>query len=152
MILQQLYILVLLALTTPSTFGHRPFSPLLPRGGSITTTTEEQDEQQEHTRKQTIESYNKLLKYRSEQQLLYQLRATYLSELLASRGLPLPTVLGVGTVDGERPAEKVDWDCALSTVDDPKVCWLYSWICVIVLIVDILSVYIITTCVFMITS
>ena len=40
--------------------------------------------------------------------------------------MPLPTVGGVSTVDGDKPAEKVDWDCALSTVDDPKVGFFFS--------------------------
>jgi hypothetical protein len=129
MILHQFYILILLlALTHPSSsHKHALLSPsLLPRGGSsITppqTTNQQQQLDDQQDLEQKIESYNKLLKYRSDQQLLYQLRSTYLSELLASRGLPLPTVLGVSTVDGERPAERVNWDCALSTVDDPKVC------------------------------
>ena len=73
------------------------------------------------TRTKQLDGYNKLLKYRSDQQLLYQLRSTYLSELLAQRGVPLPTVTSVGTVEGEKPPEKVDWDCALSTANDPKV-------------------------------
>lgn len=55
-----------------------------------------------------------------------------MSELLAGRGVPLPTVGGVSAVDGEKPAEKVDWDCALSTVDDPKVSFFFS-------IVDVVS-------------
>eukprot|EP00956_Cyclotella_meneghiniana_P012172 scaffold17271_cov69-Cyclotella_meneghiniana.AAC.11 len=78
------------------------------------------------TRTKQLDGYNKLLKYRSDQQLLYQLRSTYLSELLAQRGVPLPTVTSVGTVEGEKPPEKVDWDCALSTANDPKTC-LYSF-------------------------
>ncbi|KAL3784779.1 hypothetical protein ACHAWO_006425 [Cyclotella atomus] len=133
MILHQFYILILLLALTPPSSSHKHalLSPsLLPRGGSsITppqTTNQQQQLDDQEGLEQKIESYNKLLKYRSDQQLLYQLRSTYLSELLASRGLPLPTVLGVSTVDGERPAERVNWDCALSTVDDPKTC-LYSF-------------------------
>lgn len=132
MLLHQLYLLALLALT-PLTSGHprqpftaRPSSSLLiPRGGASDNDTE--NEEENSNQQIAIAGYTKLLKYRSDQQLLYQLRATYLSELLASRGVPLPTVVGVSTVEGERPAEKVDWDCALSTVDDPKVRSYFSF-------------------------
>ncbi|KAL7478110.1 hypothetical protein ACHAW6_003891 [Cyclotella cf. meneghiniana] len=92
------------------------------RGGSSDPLTVDEDE--EH--KKTLEGYAKLVKYRSEQQLLYQVRATYLSEMLAARGVPMPTVVGVATVEGNKPPEKVDWDCAMSTLEDPKSC-LYSF-------------------------
>lgn len=58
--------------------------------------------------------------------MLYQLRSTYLTEMLAARGVPLPTIMSVSTADGEKPPGKVDWDCAMSTDDDPKSC-LYSF-------------------------
>jgi hypothetical protein len=119
-LLQQFYLVIMLTLA-PLITSHQPLFPspsrTIPRGGSeepIASSSEEE-------RNAILQSYNKLLKYRSDQQLLYQLRSTYLSELLASRGVPLPTVVGVSTVEGEKPAERVDWDCALSTVEDPKV-------------------------------
>ena len=92
------------------------------RGGSSGPLTVDEDE--EH--KKTLEGYAKLVKYRSEQQLLYQVRSTYLSEMLAARGVPMPTVVGVATVEGNKPPEKVDWDCAMSTLEDPKVIQLYG--------------------------
>lgn len=59
--------------------------------------------------------------------MLYQLRSTYLTEMLAMRGVPnLPTIVSVSTADGEKPPEKVDWDCALCTDEEPKSC-LYSF-------------------------
>lgn len=72
------------------------------------------------------EEKTKLLSYRTEQQILYQLRATYLTEMLARRGVPLPTVQGVATTEGEKKPENVDWDCSLSTNEEPKSC-LYSF-------------------------
>ncbi|KAL7545873.1 hypothetical protein ACHAWF_009225 [Thalassiosira exigua] len=92
------------------------------RGGSDETAATDEDE----ARRKSREEYEKLVKYRTEQQMLYQLRSTYLTELLASRGVPLPTIASVSTADGEKPPERVDWDCALSTDDDPKSC-LYSF-------------------------
>ena len=117
--LHQLSLLATVALSPIITaiqpqFSHVPTITFIRGGGSTEPMTEEE-------RQATIQSYDKLLKYRSDQQLLYQLRSTFLSELLASRGVPLPTVMGVSTVEGDKPPEKVDWDCAMSTVDDPKV-------------------------------
>lgn len=78
-------------------------------------------------KQQQHEEHEKLIKYRIEQQMLYQLRSTYLTEMLAVRGVPnLPTIVSVSTADGEKPPEKVDWDCALSTEEEPKSC-LYSF-------------------------
>lgn len=98
--------------------------------GAAAATAEDGDDEGEEMRRrrqQKIDEYEKLLKYRAEQQMLYQLRSTYLTEMLASRGVPnLPTIASVSTPDGERPPESVDWDCALSTDDDPKSC-LYSF-------------------------
>eukprot|EP00571_Detonula_confervacea_P010333 CAMPEP_0172298994 /NCGR_PEP_ID=MMETSP1058-20130122/1388_1 /TAXON_ID=83371 /ORGANISM="Detonula confervacea, Strain CCMP 353" /LENGTH=383 /DNA_ID=CAMNT_0013008291 /DNA_START=46 /DNA_END=1197 /DNA_ORIENTATION=+ len=101
------------------------------RGGSSTHQNEDEDDEatadeNEERRRQKQEEYAKLVKYRTEQQMLYQLRSTYLTEMLASRGVPLPTIMSVSTADGEKPPERVDWDCALSTDDDPKSC-LYSF-------------------------
>lgn len=69
----------------------------------------------------------KLAKYHTEQQLLYQLRSTYLTEILASRGVTtLPTLASVSTSDSQKMPELVDWDCALSTDAEPRSC-LYSF-------------------------
>jgi hypothetical protein len=57
-----------------------------------------------------------------KQQVLLQLRATFLSEALARRGLPIPSLKDVSTPDGKTPPKKVDWDCAMSTEADPKHC------------------------------
>lgn len=109
--------------------------PLKLRGGSTIidldddNTDEEEEDEEEERRKiqqQKQEEYEKLSKYRTEQQILYQLRSTYLSEMLALRGVPLPTITSVSTADGDKPPEKVDWDCAMCTDEDPKSC-LYSF-------------------------
>jgi len=108
--------------------------PLKLRGGSTIAddgeiTDEEEDDEEEEQRKiqqQKKEEFEKLSKYRTEQQILYQIRSTYLSEMLALRGVPLPTITSVSTADGDKPPEKVDWDCALCTEEDPKSC-LYSF-------------------------
>merc|ERR1711937_893986 len=60
--------------------------------------------------------------YRMKQQVLLQLRATFLSEALAKRGLPIPSLKDVSTPEGKAPPKKVDWDCAVSTEADPKHC------------------------------
>lgn len=104
------------------------------RGGSTMSgdgdIDEEDDDYDEEERRKLQqkeqEEFEKLCKYRTEQQLLYQLRSTYLSEMLALRGVPLPTIVSVATADGDKPPEKVDWDCAMCTEDDPKSC-LYSF-------------------------
>ena len=70
--------------------------------------------------------YEKMQSYRMSQQILMQLRATFLSEALASRGLPITTLVDVATPDGEQPPQPVDWDCAMSTKEEPKSC-LYSF-------------------------
>ena len=89
--------------------------------------TAARNEEDEDRRRKEREEAEKLARYRAEQQLLYQLRSTYLTEILASRGVPnLPTLASVSTSDGDRPPEKVDWDCALSTDDEPRSC-LYSF-------------------------
>jgi hypothetical protein len=67
-----------------------------------------------------------LQKWLADQQILLNLRSTLLTEALAKRGLPLATITTVSTADGDRPPEDVDWDCSMSTYDDPKSC-LYSF-------------------------
>lgn len=72
-------------------------------------------------------SRDSLRKYRLEQQHLLQLRSTFLSEALAVRGISIgPTLTDVATPDGSKPPKEVDWDCYMSTNDDPKSC-LYSF-------------------------
>mmetsp|Transcript_14688 Transcript_14688/g.16829 ORF Transcript_14688/g.16829 Transcript_14688/m.16829 type:complete len:458 (+) Transcript_14688:138-1511(+) len=66
--------------------------------------------------------YDKLLAFRMKQQVLLQLRATALSEALVGRGVPIPSLRSVSTLDGKVPPEKTDWDCALNTEQDPKHC------------------------------
>jgi len=61
-----------------------------------------------------------------QQQQLLQLRSTFFSEALTARGIPITTMLDVSTLDGEKPPEQVDWDCVMSTENDPKSC-LYSF-------------------------
>jgi hypothetical protein len=61
-----------------------------------------------------------------QQQILLQLRATYLGEALARRGLPIATVADVSTPEGATPPQSVDWDCAVSTNDNPMSC-LFSF-------------------------
>lgn len=68
-----------------------------------------------------------VLKYKLDQQHLLQLRSTYLSEALAARGINVgPTLTDVSTPDGSKPPQLTDFECALSTEDDPKSC-LYSF-------------------------
>ena len=67
--------------------------------------------------------YAKLLTYRMQQQVLLQLRATHLSEALVARGVPtIPSLHDIQTPDGQVPPKRIDWDCAVSTEDDPKNC------------------------------
>ena len=66
--------------------------------------------------------YAKLQAYRMQQQTLLQLRATELSEALALRGLPIPSMESASTPVGATPPKKVDWDCALSTKDKKLTC------------------------------
>ena len=63
-----------------------------------------------------------LQKYHMDQQMLMQVRSTILSEALAKRGLPMVTIMDVATAEGDKPPDMVDWDCAMSTQDEPKVC------------------------------
>lgn len=113
---------------------------VIPRGGSTRNDGEEnndddeEEEDDEARRAREAEEAEEearkvraaLDKYRSDQSVLLQLRSTMLSEALAQRGVPLPTLRDVSTAEGDRPAETCDWDCALSTVEEPKTC-LYSF-------------------------
>jgi hypothetical protein len=108
-----------------------------PRGGAgginiFGTTIEDEDDEEEKNDDDNDDNnsndvrkhpdYDKLLAYRMKQQVLLQLRATALSEALVARGLPIPSLREVSTLDGKIKPKKVDWDCALSTEEDPKHC------------------------------
>lgn len=101
------------------------------RGGSIQlsragkTDDEENDSVIDEDPK-ALQTRQALLKYRMNQQELLQIRSTFLSEELAKRGLPMTTLLQVSTPEGEKPPEIVDWDCCMSTIEEPKTC-LYSF-------------------------
>ena len=109
---------------------NRPWA-VIPRGGStavlnppgdrVDVDEDEEEEEARRTKRAEDEERRKLSKFRSDQQVLLQLRSTFLTEALAKRGLPVATVAGVSTADGDRPPEATDWECALSTHDDPKV-------------------------------
>lgn len=89
-------------------------------GGSLSTKTKPSNT----NKRQTIET---IQNYKLQQQHLLQLRSTFLSEALAARGINVgPTMVDVSTPEGAKPPKEVDWDCCLSTVDDPKTC-LYSF-------------------------
>ena len=103
-----------------------------PRGGAVGLFGGSDDEEVEDDEEEDNEvdendirqhpEYDKLQAYRMKQQVLLQLRATFLSEALAKRGLPILSLRDVSTPDGKAPPEKVDWDCAMSTDADPKHC------------------------------
>ena len=99
-------------------------SPISIRGGS--TSIKEEEDGEESSSIQVDPELEKLQSYRLQQQLLLQLRATYLSEALAKRGLPLTTIEDVATPDGAAPPQVIDWDCAMATPENPKSC-LYSF-------------------------
>jgi hypothetical protein len=46
-----------------------------------------------------------LQKWRMDQQLLMQLRSTFLTEALAKRGIPMRTLTDVATSDSDKPLE-----------------------------------------------
>lgn len=103
----------------------------IPRGGAglFGTMADEDEDEEEDDDEENNENdirqhpeYDKLQAYRMKQQVLLQLRATFLSEALAKRGLPIPSLKDVSTPDGKVPPKKVDWDCAMSTEADPKHC------------------------------
>jgi len=104
----------------------------LPRGGATLHNNDDNDEDEDEDeimkqQKEQEEELQKLRKYKLEQQHLLQLRSTFLSEALAVRGIPVgPTLVDVSTPEGKRKPQDTDWDCCMSTVDDPKSC-LYSF-------------------------
>lgn len=116
----------------------------IPRGGSTAAAArpdeyvEESDEEDEDVEEEedaeerekaaaaAKEEAAKLQKWKTEQQLLLNLRSTFLSEALARRGLPITTIADVSIADGDKPPEPTDWDCAMATEEQPKSC-LYSF-------------------------
>mmetsp|Transcript_23462 Transcript_23462/g.67605 ORF Transcript_23462/g.67605 Transcript_23462/m.67605 type:complete len:408 (-) Transcript_23462:15-1238(-) len=125
----------------------RPISSSLlhniPRGGSTAAAAaappdkyleesdeEDEDEEDAEEKQQAAAAANeeaaKLQKWKTEQQLLLNLRSTFLSEALAMRGLPITTIADVSIADGDKPPEPTDWDCAMATEEEPKSC-LYSF-------------------------
>ena len=147
MILSRLPILLLLWLSlsveraSGSTFGkprrtsllsslrhHIELSGDLRGGASVAEVDNDEDtvESEEGSDITQHPDFDNLRTYRMQQQVLLQLRATYLSEALALRGLPLPTLKDVATPEGALPPQPVDWDCALATEEEPKSC-LYSF-------------------------
>ncbi len=89
------------------------------RGGSTSATTKSSQ----------VQNVKQIQNYKLQQQHLLQLRSTFLSEALAARGIHVgPTMVDVSTPEGSKPPQEVDWDCCLSTVDDPKVStWYYCF-------------------------
>jgi hypothetical protein len=100
---------------------------ILFRGGSTrllapeADLTDDDESQQEEVSPEVLKKRQIIRKYRIDQQMLMQLRSTMLSEALAKRGLPMITIMDVSTAEGDKPPEIVDWDCAMSTPDEPKV-------------------------------
>lgn len=118
----------------PTPLSHSE-KPLRVRGGSSFALAEakENDDEGEYNDGDDQSSsdvrrhpdFAKLQAYRMKQQVLLQLRATLLSEALALRGIPLPTLREISTPQGVRIPEKIDWDCALATREEPYNC-LYA--------------------------
>jgi hypothetical protein len=107
-------------------FAHSNFEKL--RGGSTRILDSDNEEEEEVALDPEEEKKRLILqKWTMDQQMLMQLRSTFLSEALAKRGIPMTTLIDVATSDGDKPPEKVDWDCAMSTLDDPKVRFLIGW-------------------------
>ena len=121
----------------------KPILHAIPRGGSTAAAArpdeyvEESDEEDEDVVEEDAEEKEqaaaaakeeaaKLQKWKTEQQLLLNLRSTFLSEALAKRGLPITTIADVSIADGDKPPEPTDWDCAMATEEQPKSC-LYSF-------------------------
>lgn len=100
-------------------------------GGSSTSLDDDEEEEIDEDNETTLDitqhpEFEALQSYRLKQQMLMQLRATFLGEALAKRGLPMATIQQVATPEGAAPPQSVDWDCAMSTEEDPKSC-LFSF-------------------------
>jgi len=107
----------------------------IPRGGATTTAVssdynvlgEEQSDEDEEDFDAKSQQLETILQYRRQQQHLLQLRSIFLSEALSSRGISVgPTMVDVSTPEGAKQPVTCDWDCELSTIDNPKSC-LYSF-------------------------
>ena len=121
------------SLSAPSLLLHN-----IPRGGSTAAAAaprdehleESEEEEDAEVQQQAAATANddaaKLQKWKTEQQLLLNLRSTFLSEALAKRGLPITTIADVSIADGNKPPEPTDWDCVMATEEEPKSC-LYSF-------------------------
>jgi hypothetical protein len=126
------------ATATATTRKLSPFAISDLRGGSSTAAAQEADEDEDEDegddKGEDAEGlditqhpeFKSLQSYRMKQQILLQLRATFLSEALARRGLPLATLREVATPEGASPPQPVDWDCAMATEENPKSC-LFSF-------------------------
>ena len=100
---------------------------LVPRGGSTAAAEGAEDAEAEEAVPNDLTKhpeFSLLQAYRMQQQALLQLRATFLSEALARRGIPLPTMADVSTPTGAAPPQPVDWDCSMSTLEEPKSCMI----------------------------
>lgn len=104
------------AATAATTWQHQ-----ILRGGSSSTQVLDEAAAAAQQRNQVPPAQTQTSKYYMDQQLLLQLRATILTELLARRGLPLVTMEAVATPEGAQKPQVVDWDCAMSTREEPKV-------------------------------
>eukprot|EP00978_Attheya_sp_CCMP212_P017145 scaffold45539_cov51-Attheya_sp.AAC.4 len=91
----------------------------------VDTNIEDEEAAKERAEQRRVER-EKEIKYQMEQHVLLQLRSTLLSETLAARGLSVTTMTDVTTPAGDKPPQLTDWDCALSTHEEPKTC-LYSF-------------------------
>jgi hypothetical protein len=72
----------------------------------------------------TVTRKGDLKSYRLQQHLYLQSRSNQLRQALISRGLD--AFKHAGETNDKPVAKEVDWDCALSTADEPKTC-LYSF-------------------------
>jgi hypothetical protein len=101
---------------------------LVPRGGSTAAAEGAEDAEAEDAVDPNDVTkhpeFSLLQSYRMQQQVLLQLRASFLIEALASRGIPFPTMQDVSTATGSAPPQPVDWDCCMSTKEVPKTCML----------------------------
>lgn len=120
------------ATLVPSSFKSEheiPWIWHIPRGGSTLAREVDMEEVNNAvTKKQEMrKERKKKCKYRLEQQHLLQLRSTFLTEELGTRGVFFgPTMSDLFTCEQNKHPEKCDWNCCLSTVEDPMSC-LYSF-------------------------
>jgi hypothetical protein len=108
--------------TQPNTMQRNTIKSLSARGGATLASPEDQDEDAEEDNLRRHPDFAKLQSYRMRQQVLLQLRAALLSEALAKRGVPLPSLTDASTPEGKASPKKVDWECAESTKEKEIVC------------------------------